>query len=254
MKLAIMQPYIFPYIGYFQLINSVDKFIMYDIVQFVKKTWMTRNSILDSSGNSRYFTIPVKHQSLGILISQTVIDDQKLWQDVVLKQLFAVYRRAPFFDPVYNLVQEVLCVKTDMLSELNIYCIKKTTEYLGINTIIERQTADYYSLERALNNQEDWNSVDFSEFPEYPEKKIKRILNICIRENADTYINPIGGLKLYPRAYFEKNNIDISFINSETIPYKQFNKDFTGNLSIIDVMMFNSPDQISEMLQQYKRI
>ena len=232
MKLAIMQPYFFPYIGYFQLINSVDKFVFYNDVNYIKSGWINRNNIL-VNGEKKYFTLKLRGASSFKKINQIGISDRN---NKLLKTLFQSYSKAPYFDKVYPIIEDVFSSIThnSLISEIAAISVIKTSEYLDLKTIFEFSSQKYY------------DTKDF--------EKAERLINICKLNNINTYINAVGGKELYSKQEFTKNEIDLCFLKSKIIEYKQFGNKFIPYLSIIDVMMFNSPEVILKMLNNYELI
>jgi hypothetical protein len=227
MKLAIMQPYFFPYIGYFQLVNAVDKFVFYDDVNFIKNGWINRNKIL-IHGKPAYFTVQLKEASSFKLINQIefIENSQKL-----LKMIRAAYSKAPFFDDVFPVINDGLNVQTKMISELAIQSIQEVCNYLEINAVFEKSSQIYPETKHL--------------------SKTQRIQCICENNNADTYINAIGGTDLYSKPFFNNLNVELYFIQSMDIIYKQHENQFIPNLSIIDLMMFNSKNKLRDFLNSY---
>jgi hypothetical protein len=229
MKIAIMQPYLFPYIGYFQLINSADKFVVYDDVTYIKQGWINRNRILINGGASM-FTIPLEKASSYRKIHDIKIKDLYKWRMIFLKTLDQNYKKAPFFKSTYDIVDKVLTSLSTDISRLNLNGISLILQYLDIQTKIV-ETSRVYDNEYL--------------------KSQSRVIDICKRENAKSYINFINGSSLYSKENFLNNGIDLLFINSEPIRYNQYNSKFVPRLSIIDVMMFNSPNKIKHYLSKY---
>lgn len=227
MKLAIMQPYFFPYIGYFQLINAVDKFIFYDDVNYIKNGWINRNKVLIND-NPQYITITIKDASSFKLIKDTEFIDNR---EKIKKTIYFNYKKALFFKNVWPLIEDCLSFKTDYISELNIYSIKRICEYLEIKTTFEISSEKYYETAEL--------------------RKEKRLIEICKLNNAKTYINPIGGQEIYDKETFLNEGINLYFIKSKEINYYRFNYLIKENLSIIDVLMFNSVKKIKELLNEY---
>jgi hypothetical protein len=230
MKLAIMQPYFFPYIGYFQLMNAVDKFIVYDDVTFIKKGWINRNNIL-AVGRLHRFTIPLKNASQNVLIKDLEFSITEKWKNKFLKTLAHSYFKAPFFDNTISIIENVFNTNSNFILDWHLKSFKLIKAYLNIDTKIVKTS-------RIYNNQD--------------IKGQHRILDICLQEYTELYLNPIGGKELYDSQLFKKNGITLNFFKSETIKYSQFENKFIPNLSIIDVMMFNNVEAIKEMLQLYK--
>jgi hypothetical protein len=252
MKLAIMQPYFFPYIGYFQLINAVDKYILYDNVNFIKKAWLNRNRHLLINNNSSYFYVPLKEKSSFKKIHEIELLDDDKWKRQIIKSIFFNYKKAKYFNDVYPLIEYVINYPTNKLTELNFQSIKSVCDYLNIKTELTVDNIKYYELEKRLTAK----NLDEKNFPDLKlldwQHKIVRIIEICRMEKAKIFINAIGGLELYSKDIFLKNGIDLKFIKTKKIKYKQFDNEFVPDLSIIDVMMFNSPDEIRRLLNEYE--
>jgi hypothetical protein len=231
-KLAIMQPYLFPYIGYFQLINAVDKFIAYDDVTFIKQGWINRNNIL-VNGHPFLFTVPVKNISSYALILETEVVNRIDWKKKLLKTIEYSYQKAPYYQGVFQLIGNTLSSEEQYISKIAMNSIKAVVSYLELHTELQDSSTCYTN--NKLSSQE-------------------RVLDICQQESASQYINPIGGKELYSKHIFKARGIDLNFIKSKPIRYKQTKNDFIPNLSIIDVLMFNSPQEIKAMLRQYELI
>jgi hypothetical protein len=232
MTIAIMQPYIFPYIGYFQLINAVDKFIIYDDVNYINKGWINRNNIL-VSGQTHLFTIPLKDASQNKLINEVELSKNDPWQKKFLKTVQQSYQKAPYFQKVFVLIEEIVNLDVQTVYELTLNALIKTSAFMEIKTEIVPSSSIY-------------NNTNL--------KGPERILDICKQENASHYINPIGGMELYDKSKFEKEGIRLDFIKSVSSPYIQFKNAFVPWLSVIDVLMFNSPDEIRQQLEAYELI
>ena len=231
-SLAIMQPYFFPYIGYFQLINAVDKFVFYDDVNFIKQGWINRNRILTHKG-SIFFSVPLKRVSSYVKIKDTLIDKNqyKVWQNKFLKTLIHNYQKSPYFEVVYEGIKSVLTKKNySTINELCIESILWTSKYLSILTDIAGSSSIYQNEDLKGNH---------------------RILDIIKQENAKVYVNLIGGMQLYNKEEFKLFGVNLYFISSHEIKYKQLGREFVDSLSIIDVLMFNSPQNINDMLESY---
>lgn len=230
MKIAIMQPYLFPYIGYFQLINSVDKFILLDDVNFINRGWINRNKIL-VNGQPKLISFPLRNASQNKLINEMEIISDHTWITKFMRTLHHNYGKAPFFDKVIQLIGKIVLNQEKNLSQYIYVGLLDIIKYLGIKTIIVSSSAKY-------------NTTSL--------KAEQKILNICLQEGATAYINPIGGTELYSKQFFLENAIDLFFLRSKEIRYDQNIKTFVPSLSIIDAMMFNSPEFISEtMLNEY---
>ncbi|WP_234119740.1 WbqC family protein [Clostridium hydrogenum] len=231
MKIGIMQPYLFPYLGYFQLINFVDLFVIYDDVQYIKGGWINRNKIKVNDRES-YFSISVKNDSTYKNINERYYSDKFLYQkEKFLKTLQFAYKKAPYFDETYNLVKCIFDYPNLKVSEFNSNSIKLICDYTNIKTnFIISSNIDNHSGLKAQ------------------ERLI--YINKCL--NSSWYINAVGGIKLYSRIEFEKNDVQLNFIKMKEVKYNQFGKEFINNLSIIDVLMFNSKDEIKELLNEFE--
>ena len=227
MKLAIMQPYIFPYIGYWQLINFVDTFVIYDDVNFIKKGYINRNSIL-SNGKPHVFTLELIGASQNKLIHNIDIGNNA---QKIQKTLTHAYTKAPEYNHISPLIQDILENSEKNLARFLGTSIEKISDYLGIETKIIYSS----DIEKNcnLNGQE-------------------KILDICKRLKTSNYVNAIGGINLYDKERFTKEGIELSFLDSEIVEYKQNEGDFIPYLSIIDVMMFNDKNKVLAMLNSFK--
>ena len=234
MKLAIMQPYIFPYIGYFQLINSVDKFVVYDDVAYIKQGWINRNRIL-LNNEPHMFTVPLKNASSFTLIRETEINNNLFWQwkDKFLKTLIQAYRKAPYFETTYELIAGVFNHHYESISELASRSLTDTSRYMGIQTEFLFTSVSY--------SNSDLKAKD-------------RVIDICKRESAAIYINPIGGRELYNKLDFEKEGLALQFVQTKSISYRQLNDKFVPWLSIIDLLMYNSKEQLQVFLKEYELV
>ncbi len=230
MKLAIMQPYLFPYLGYFQLIHSVDRFVVFDDVNFIKKGWVNRNNLLVNEA-PLLFTVPLLGASQNRTIKDIQVSNEGDWKSRLLRTLAMSYGKAPCYVPVMSLVEEVLSATDCTISELNTKAIRAVCKHIGISTVIIPSSAIYNAGE--LKGQE-------------------RILHICGQEQASHYHNPIGGIELYDRDRFLANGTQLFFLRSLLPVYQQWSDSFTPGLSIIDVLMFNSSSEVLRMMDDYE--
>jgi len=232
MKLAVMQPYLFPYIGYYQLIASVDKFVIYDDVSYIKQGWINRNNILNNH-KPVLFTVPLNDASSFRRICDTELNTKQYspWKEKFLRSLELNYRRAPFFVQTHELVCNVLNAGDNDISQLASRSLKVLCKYLNVSTEIVGTSAKY--------NNNDLRSQE-------------RILDICKQEGATTYINAPGGQGLYSFSDFNEKGVKLQFIKPGNIIYKQFAEKFVPSLSMIDVLMFNSKEEATILLNQYE--
>ncbi len=220
--IAIMQPYIFPYIGYFQLVNCVDKFIFYNDVTFIKQGWINRNKFT-MNGEEVYFTVPITKQS-----SSTYIYDAKInrrlfekFKQKFYKGVHQSYGKAPFFEPIFKIIQGVFELETDSMDLMAQQSVKLISKYLGLNTEFD-SSRDLYENDN-LNGQ-------------------NRVIDILRQEKADHYMNPIGGKVLYSSDIFLGNNLDLSFVKVS---------DNLKKLLIIDILMYHDIEHVKNILNQY---
>jgi len=222
-----------PYIGYFQLIKSVDEFIIYDNIQYTKKGWINRNRIL-VNGKDQIITLPIKKDSDYLNVAERELSES--WEKDKNKMINIIkssYSKSPYFKESSELIFECLNNSEKNLFKFIYDSIIMINEYLGIKTSIIISS-----------------SIDAN----HTLKSQDKVLSLCKAQNADVYINSIGGVELYDKTIFKENGIDLNFIKSNPINYKQFNNEFIPWLSIIDVLMFNSKEQIQKYLSNYKLI
>ena len=231
-KLAIMQPYLFPYIGYFQLLNAADRFVIYDDVNFMKQGWINRNNIL-ISGRPHLFTLPIKSISSFTPINLVQVDDRLYghWRTKFLRSLAQSYVRASNFAETHALVESVLAMDATHVGEIARSSITAVADYIGVDTIVIPSSTQYDNAH--LRAQD-------------------RVLDICRKEGTEHYINAQGGRSLYDRETFSRNGLKLSFIQSKLSAYGQLTKEFVPGLSIIDVLMFNKPETIKSMLTEFE--
>lgn len=230
MKIAIMQPYIFPYIGYFQLINCADQFVIYDDVQYMKGGWINRNRIL-MNNRELLFTFSVNSGSLHDKISSRQFARAFPHErNKFMKQLHAAYSKAPHFLETMSLIESIFSYDENRVSLFITNQLKLLCAHIGIETTI----------------------VLSSDIPKDDSLKAEeRVIDICRRLGGSLYINSIGGRELYSRASFERKGLQLQFIQSKLPSYPQFGSEFIPALSIIDVLMFNSRDEVRTMLGEY---
>jgi len=230
MRIAVMQPYLFPYIGYFQLIESVDKFVVYDDVTFIKQGWINRNNIL-LNGKAFLFTVPILNVSSFTLIKDTLISRKQPWAEKLLKTLEQAYKKGPFYSTVAALVERGIKSDCETIGAMATESIRAVCQYLGIATEIITGSAHYAN--QHLSAQD-------------------RIIDICKQEKASQYHNPIGGQELYSKEDFAAEDIKLHFIKTPLMPYPQFKDPFVPWLSIIDVLMFNEPVAALQQIRNYE--
>lgn len=235
MKLGIMQPYFFPYIGYFSLIKHTDKFILFDIVQFIRHGWIERNRILKPTEGWQYIQVPLQKHAQTTFIKDIRINNEiEDWKNKILAQLQHYKKKSPYYFQTIKLLQDIFSSDYDDIVSFNHVSLNKICEYLNIKTQIDVFSAMNLDIDK-VNASDEW------------------ALNICKAiGNVDSYWNPIGGISFFDRAKYERENIDIKFQLVNLKGYSQCQNNFEPGLSIIDVMMFNTPEEINQMLDDFE--
>lgn len=228
MKLGIMQPYFFPYLGYWQLIYAVDKYVVYDDVTYIKGGWINRNNIL-FNGIKHRITLPLDNSSSFKKINETNITNNEVVINKILKTITTAYAKAPYYDVIMPIIKSVLLGNSN-IAMLNYNSIIEINKYLGVNTKV------FLSSEIEKNNS---------------LKGQDKVLHINKLLGCDHYYNAIGGRDLYSKEEFKADGVVLSFLQMNDIVYKQYNNVFIPNLSIIDVLMFNSAQSIRKFLEDY---
>jgi hypothetical protein len=231
-KIGIMQPYLFPYLGYFQHINAVDKFVLLDDVNFIKRGYINRNQILLNK-QAHLFSLPLVKASQNKLILETSVRDDKVEMCKLITKIELAYKKAPFFKDVMPLVSDIIQYNNLNLSNYLAHSIRVICKYLDIKTEIVDSSRKY---EKGILRGQD------------------RILDIVLKEKGSIYINPVGGQEIYDKDLFKEKGVDLFFHKMDTLSYDQNMTEFIPYLSIIDVMMFNSVTGIKELLNKYTLI
>ena len=227
MTVAIFQPYVLPYLGYWQLLAMADRFVVYDNIEYTKKGWINRNRYL-KDGAAAYFTVPLKKGSDFLTVAERQVaadfDRAKL-----LRTLSASYRRAPQFDETYPLLERIVQAPIANLFEFVQHSLIDVARFLEIRTPM------VVSSTLAIDHQ---------------LRAEQKVLALCRALGADRYLNPIGGQALYSPAAFAAESIRLDFVQARPIKYPQFGGPFVPNLSILDVLMFNSKAAVRGMLSE----
>lgn len=230
MKVSIFQPYLFPYIGYFQLINTADIFVIYDDVQYIKNGWINRNNILIGNKKNLFsFGVSKDHHEKFInqrFYTNSINKDKKK----LLDKINYSYKKAPFYNATFNLIEEILQNEEKNVSAFNSFSLKKICEYLMINT------------KMVFSSDLDYNKTLKGE---------DRVISICKMLKGSEYVNSIGGTNLYNEKKFNEANLNLSFLKPSDCKYRQFKSEFIPYLSIIDIIMFNSVGEIKSMLKDF---
>lgn len=244
MKLGIMQAYFFPYIGYFQLIDSVDTFVIYEHVSFRKKSWITRNRILDKGKQEPiYISVPVLGQSSNKIIKEIKLVDNEKWRKQLLNLIYYNYKKAPFFKEIYPFLESLIYLEEENIHNYNSKILVKLCHFLGIKTKIIYQNSD--KIEATFSQISKKNNLEI---------KVNRVFEIAKNNGAKHIVNAIGGQTLYDKKLFEENGFIIGFIETTKHKYNQFGKEFFPHLSIIDLMMHIDKKDLQKMIKNYKLI
>ncbi|MEG0759973.1 WbqC family protein [Chryseobacterium sp.] len=237
MKVAIMQPYFMPYLGYMSLIKHTDQFILFDVVQFIRHGWIERNRILKQNEGWLYMQVPLIKNGRDILIKDCLIDNSKNWKSKILSQLDIYKKKAPYYYKTVNIVNDIFSHEYSDVVTLNKTALEKISEYLGFYKPLQVFSEMNLSIDEP-NAADEW------------------ALNICkkLEGGVSNYINPIGGLDFFDRKKYEKEGITIEFQKMKLSSYNQKRESFENGLSILDVMMFNSPEEINVMLDQFELV
>ena len=227
MRIAIIQPYFLPYIGYFQILNVVDRFIILDDVNFISRGWINRNRIA-INGKPSWITIPLVKPSRNKLISDTHIQSDDTWKRKMLRSIELVYSKTLNFDKGYALIQDILDTDERHLSTFLCRALRMTCEHLGVKTEIEASSSIYDK--KRLSGQ-------------------KRILDICLSNKATHYVNPTGGRALYKQDSFQTAGVELSFLDTDWDKLCLQSESEEGpTLSILDLIMHNEPKKLLSSL------
>ena len=237
MRLGIMQPYFLPYIGYFSLIKHTDKFILFDTVQFIRHGWIERNRILKPDNGWQYIQVPlIKNNGRDTQIKDVLINNNESWQQKILAQIQHYKKKAPYYSKVIALLENIFSNRYDDIVSLNNSVLEETLEYLNIKKELLVFSRMDLNIE-PVNASDEW------------------ALNICKAiDGATEYWNPQSGQSFFSKEKYDNAGIDLKFQKVELTQYNQKREIFEEGLSILDVMMFNSVEEINEMLDKYELI
>lgn len=234
MKVGIMQPYFFPYLGYWQLMNAVDRYVVYDDVNFIKGGRINRNTIL-MNGKAQNINLILSGSSPNKHINEVEVNTSPLVQNKLLRTIEMSYKKAPFFTQVFPLVEQVVSQQETNVAKYLYHSFRIVGDYLGMQTELLLSS----ELEKDCSL-----------------KAHNKVIAICKLLSATEYYNSISGIPLYEphREEFEKAGIQLNFPKMRDVVYRQFKNEFVPNLSIIDVMMFNSQEECQALLREYDLI
>jgi hypothetical protein len=236
MKIAIMQPYFFPYIGYFSLIKHTDSFILFDTVQYIRHGWIERNRILKENEGWIYIKVPLLNKQREDLIKDVNINNTIEWKRKILAQLIPYKKISPNYFKVIDVISNIFEKDYETIVDLNLEIIKSVCSYLKIQKDIKVFSKMNLTIEKPMSSDE-W------------------ALNICKSlGNVTEYWNPPGGQSFFEKKKYDNANIGLKFQSVHLTPYNQKRNDFEIGLSIIDVMMFKSSEEINIMLDEFDLI
>ena len=227
MTLGIMQPYFLPYIGYFQLLAVVDKFILLDDVNYINRGWINRNRLL-LNGAAHTFTIPLIGASQNKHICEIELVTENNWREKLLRTIQLAYTKAPYYSSVFAVLEKIIIYPSRQLDDFLLHSICEIAKYLSLDDT------------KIVGTSRDYNNQNL--------KGQERILDICLQEKTDVYINPIGGVDLYDKNTFLEKGIQLHFLQSRPITYQQGKYEHVPWLSILDVLMYNEISVVQQLL------
>ncbi len=223
-----MQPYWFPYLGYFQLLQNVDRFMLLDTMNHKPRGWVNRNRILNGH-RPTWLSLTLANSSQNVLLKDLQCFEKEKGALMLLKRLQSAYEKAPYYQFAMPVLETIINDPNSHFVSTVEYMFNHICEYLAIDT--PRVLASDQNL--------------------LVRKGENRIVALCRQQQATQYINLSGGDTVYSRQDFAKKNIELMFMKMKPIRYDQFKEPFAPSLSIIDVMMFNSPRKIRDLLNRY---
>ncbi|MCU5787478.1 WbqC family protein [Alloalcanivorax marinus] len=230
-RIAIMQPYFLPYLGYWQLMNFVDTFVIYDDIQFTKKGWIHRNRYLNN-GSDQMFTLPLKKDSDFLdVIERKIADSWGEERNKIRKKIEGAYRKAPHFEEGMMIFNECLDFDDRNLFEFIFHSIRVVKARLAIDTKLA--VSSHIGFTNELKGQ-------------------SRVVEICKLLGASEYVNPIGGQKIYSKHSFKEQGLDLKFHKIRDVQYDQNTEDFIPNLSLLDMLMFVGVEGTKKELSSFE--
>jgi hypothetical protein len=231
---AVMQPYLFPFVGYFQLVDAVDVFVFYDDVDFITRGWINRNNIM-VQGHKHLFTVPVKNASQNKAIDEIQVSRNEQWLKKFQKTLYHAYGQHSNYEQTKELIHETLESIPCSIAYLASKSVKLISKTIGLKT--EFLNASELGIDRNLD-------------------KADRLIAVCKKLNADHYVNAIGGLELYDKSYFSKEGVELSFLKPNFRLYEQQKTEqFVSGISVIDILMNVEADRVhKDVIEGYSLI
>lgn len=251
MKLAIMQPYFFPYLGAFQNIYAVDRYLFYGNVNYKTNGWFNRNRLLQKGRGPIYFHVQLTNPHYRRTFKEIQVDPDQRWRDKLIKTIEQNYNKTPYYKDNIDLFVQIINQRCENLLKYNANSVIEVCHHLGLITDMRIVESEYDNLEESLRTGFSRSASDPDYLQEDVDIKTARILHICKNERAETYINPMGGKTLYDRDTFNRFGVQLMFINPGQIEYKQQWNMFAPNLSILDVLMNCGRQRTLEFLKYY---
>ena len=233
MRIGIMQPYFFPYIGYFQLIKSVDRFILFDDVQYIRHGWINRNRILKPGEGWQFIITPLQKHKQVELIRDVKLAENDDWKKKIIRQIEHYNVKAKYYNELIQLLNNCFDIKDTSVVKFNARCIEMVCEYLSIPFKVEISSEMNFDYSN-VKSPDEW------------------ALRMCEQLKGEEYINPSGGMEFFDKTKFENSNIKLTFFSPSLTPYNQKRQGFEHGLSIIDVLMFNGPEITRQMIDKFE--
>ncbi len=235
MRLGMMQPYFFPHLGYFSLVEHVDVFVLFDTAQFIRHGWVDRNRILKPGGEDwQYVRVPLQASSRSTPIRAKLVDDGQPWRERLLAQVDHYRKRAPHFDAVRAILADVVAGDHTTIADVDRAALRRLCAHLGIRTEI----LDFSAMQVPV--------------PDDPRPGDWALATCRALPGVERYCNPAGGAALFDPSKYADHGVQLEFLEQELRPYRQVVSPFLPALSIIDVMMFNSVDEVRGMLHDVR--
>lgn len=226
-----MQPYFFPYIGYWQLIHAVDLYVVADNVHYIKHHWINFNRILGEKDQPHYFGIEISHASCNHLISETKRVVNRKQAEYLCRVLKFYYSKAPYYNEAMEVIKPILLDEEPDLTRYLTNQLRVISKYLGIKTEIKL----------------------LSEVtPRWDCRAPEVIRRTCEHFGHTTFTSSINGNIYYTKDAFREMGVNLEFlVRNDDIRYKQRSDEFVPDLSIIDMMMYCSREELHDMLDRY---
>ena len=233
MRLAIMQPYLFPYLGYYSLIEYADEFMLFDTVQFIRHGWIERNRILKPGEGWQYIQVPLVKSPRETVIKDLQIRNSEPWREKLVAQLTHYKKRAPHYAATVALVEKALDIDTESMVALNKHILETTCDYLGIRRPLSVFSGADLEI-GVVGAPDEW------------------ALEIAKARGAEEYVNPPGGQSFFDEKKYRNGGVKLTFLTNSLTPYSQRRPQFESGLSIIDVLMFNDAEAARSLIRAYE--